>query len=60
MYLYRKYCSHTIILLCCNSHHYYYILSYIYIYKEGWLTNRLSLLIILNLYEPIRSFRIVL
>ena len=43
------------ILLCCNLHHYYCILTYTHthIYRKSWLTNRLSLLIILNLVlEP--------
>jgi len=41
------------ILLCGNLHYYYCMLPYIYIYRKGWLTIRLSLLIILNLVsEP--------
>jgi hypothetical protein len=40
--------------LCYNPHHYYCIVPYIYIYieRECWLTNRLSLLIILNSQQP--------
>jgi len=41
------------IFLWGNLHHYYCILPYIYIYRKGWLTIRLSLPIILNLVsEP--------
>jgi len=55
MYLYRKYCIGNIvyILLCGNLHNCYCILPYTHIYRKGWLTIRLSLLIILNLVsEP--------
>jgi len=38
-----------VILLCCNiTITIVYCPTYIYIYIKGWLTNRLSLLIILN------------
>jgi len=49
------------ILLCCNRHHYYYTLSYTHthIYKSC-LTNKLNLLIILNLVLESSTARILL
>ena len=51
-------------LLCCNLYHYYCILplhthTHTYICKEGWLTNRSSLLIILNLVSKPSSIRTI-
>jgi len=49
-----NYIKNIIVILLCG-YHFYFI--YIYIYRKGWLTNRLSILVILNLVSESSATR---